>query len=186
MRVETEITIEDFRTFCAAISTLAPKVPESNPGRRRAFFVLVWIAMVLLDLAVIRVTDGPVREYFLFGGLLVFPFLVFFVLYYAHARRALEPLASGDALGPKSYDLTDDSIVVVSRHSVYTLRWTGILSVEETPHHLFLFTDRCMALIVPKRSFDSPAAIAEFKDFSEAHARGGALTPGIADSRRDN
>jgi len=178
MRVETEITIEDFRTFCAAISKLAPKAPEANPGRRRALFVVAWIAVVLVDFAVIRATDGPVHEYFLFGGLLALPFLGFFVLYYAQARRALEPIASGDALGPKSYELTDDNIVVVSRHSEYTLRWSGVLSVEETPHHLFLFTDRCMALIVPKRSFDSPAAVAEFKDFSEAHARGAELTPG--------
>ncbi|MDH3625952.1 MAG: YcxB family protein [Myxococcales bacterium] len=172
MRLETDISIDDFRALCAVVWRRARK-HEANPGRRRALSVLGWIGLFLFYLVVARMVDGPIGTYFLFGGLLFLPIIGGFLYNYTYGRRQAEPLESGDILGPKSYELTDEGVIFISRNANMVIRWAGIIAVEETPHHLFLWTDRCAGVILPKRSFDSPDQIAEFRAFAEAHHGGG-------------
>jgi hypothetical protein len=169
MRVEVDINIEDFRALCKAIWSRARR-NRSSPGRRGTLYGLAWIGLVLYYLVVYRAVDGPLGEHFLFGGLLLLPIVAPFVYNYTpHARRKVEPLESGDILGPKSYELTDDGVAQVARYTESSTRWAGVSSVADTPEHLFLFVDRCSAYILPKRCFDSPEHAAEFRAFAEAH-----------------
>ena len=65
---------------------------------------------------------------------------------------------SGDILGLKSYDRTDEGVIFISRNANMTIRWAAVIAVEETPHHLFPLTDRCAGVactdFVPNRAAD--------------------------------
>jgi len=175
MRVETVLTVEDFRAFCAGIWQTARRLPpphEPNPRRRRALEVLGFIGLVGFDFAVLRMIEGPPVTYFAVAAVLALPWYLVFVYLNTKARRRLEPVASGDIIGPHSYELTDEGISVVTRNTESVFRWTGVQSIEETADHLFLYTDRCAAVIVPKRSFESPEHAEAFKAFAQARVVG--------------
>ncbi len=174
MRVDVQITIEDFRAFCKAAYKRAQSLPppsESNPWRRRLLAGFAFFGVVLVDLVAIRLTDGPIVQYFLFGGLLALPFCGFFVYSYVNAQHRMQPEESGAVLGRKSFELTENGVVEVSPQTESITRWAGVMSVEETPEHIFLFVDRSAAFIIPKRCFGAPDEAAEFSAFAEDHAK---------------
>jgi hypothetical protein len=66
------------------------------------------------------------------------------------------------SLGEAGIDISGESFT--SHH-----RWDGILRLQETPRHLFLYTDGAQAIIVPKRCFPSPGEAARFAAVVRAH-----------------
>lgn len=64
----------------------------------------------------------------------------------------------------KGYRLTlgDDGVHVESENFRALHRWSGILKLQETGTHMFLYTDGAQAIIVPKRAFASPDHAASF------------------------
>jgi hypothetical protein len=81
-------------------------------------------------------------------------------------RSAATPLRQGSLVGPRRVELSDEHIrQVAALHDART-RWKGILSVEETPTHVFLMTDRLAGYIVPRRAFADPAQYAAFVAFA--------------------
>jgi hypothetical protein len=170
MRVETEISIHDYRAFYQTVWAHARRLPPPHAPRwERVFHAFTPVALFLFYFVFFLWRRERVIELVLGGGLLLLA-AVFYIWYrYGYAKRRLEPLGSGDILGPRSIELTDEGIVISTRHLHAVVRWAGVLFTKETPDHLFLFTDRCAALIVPKRSFESAAHIEEFKAFAEAN-----------------
>ena len=81
---------------------------------------------------------------------------------WAHNPRA--PFLSGFKL-----TADDDGVRLVSANFEARYRWPGILRVQETQTHLFLYTDGAQAIIVPKRCFASPKDGADFAGMARAH-----------------
>ena len=87
-------------------------------------------------------------------------------------RRGLAPAERGSLTGARQLTLTDDGIRQSgATHDAFT-RWDGVVSVEQTPTHVFLMTDRLAGYIVPRRAFADAAAGAAFVDFARARVRG--------------
>lgn len=53
-------------------------------------------------------------------------------------------------------------------------QWPGILRLNETETHLFLYTEGAQAIIVPKRCFDSKEDASRFAIIVRSHVGGGA------------
>jgi hypothetical protein len=66
------------------------------------------------------------------------------------------------ALGDQGVDVAGESFT--SHH-----RWDGILRLQDTSTHLFLYTDGAQAIIVPKRCFPSAAEASRFADIVRRH-----------------
>lgn len=81
-------------------------------------------------------------------------------------RSAASPLPNGSLVGPRRVELTDEYIrQVAALHDART-DWRGVLSVGETPAHVFLMTDRLAGYIVPRRAFASADEYRAFVQFA--------------------
>ncbi|HEY0873351.1 MAG TPA: YcxB family protein [Vicinamibacterales bacterium] len=99
-----------------------------------------------------------------------------FILYYGVVRRQLagvsSPAPEGALLGQRQTSIGEDGVREESRDHKSHSAWRGILSVGETPSHVFLMVDRFAGYIVPKRAFENPAQLADFLAFARRRADG--------------
>jgi len=72
----------------------------------------------------------------------------------------LEP--NGFCMRPQDITLSSQGISFKNDVSVAICDWRAFLRVDETPTHIFLFYDRLMAHIVPKRAFATAEMAARF------------------------
>lgn len=85
-------------------------------------------------------------------------------------RHAALPVEGGALVGPRRIELTEEGVRQVSDTQDGRSTWAGILSVHETPTHIFLMTDRLAGYIVPSKAFASGAERAAFVAFARARA----------------
>jgi hypothetical protein len=86
-------------------------------------------------------------------------------------RTAVTPLPDGSLVGQRRVELSEDGVrQVADLHDAKTL-WPGVLSVADTPTHIFLMTDRLAGYIIPTRAFADAAARNAFLAFARARAR---------------
>ena len=67
---------------------------------------------------------------------------------------------------PHTYTATNEMLSIQRRGMRTTLDWTEVQSVNETKKNVFVLLDRVTGYVIPKRSFNSPLACAEFVEFS--------------------
>ncbi len=65
--------------------------------------------------------------------------------------------------------LAEDGVDIAGESFTSHHRWDGILRLQETDRHLFLYTDGAQAIIVPKRCFSSVPEAARFADIVRGH-----------------
>jgi hypothetical protein len=93
-------------------------------------------------------------------------FAVFWVLISRMYRRAATPLDTGSLVGPRKVVLDEEGIrQIAPLHEGFT-RWPAVLSVNETPSHVFLMTDRLAGYIVPRTAFAEQAQYTAFVAFA--------------------
>jgi hypothetical protein len=175
VRVEGQLTIQDFLAFRKAMYKRAKNLPrrDSNPWKRRFILAICWLA-IFFGVAAIRYSEGTILPHVPFALFLALAFSGSYIYFLRDADRRLYPDESGTTLGAKSYELTNIGVVVVSPHVEATTQWSGVTAVEETPTHLFLFVDRCGGFIIPKRFFNAASQAAEFRNFAQGHVRSAA------------
>ena len=84
--------------------------------------------------------------------------------------RATPPAERGAFLVRRQVSLDENGIREQSAEHKHYSTWQGVLSVEETPDHVFLMIDRFAGYIVPKRAFSDAAQLGEFVAFARKHA----------------
>jgi hypothetical protein len=75
-------------------------------------------------------------------------------------KALLDP--KGPFLAPTDYRLAPDGLHWQNHRGEGRIAWHAVLQVEETATHIFLFVDRAMAHVLPKRCFGSDAKAADF------------------------
>lgn len=148
MRIEVDLTMEDFRAFTALIQ---------RGGRRhgnkatRIRLALVWFGAVML-VAALHVVFGVDLQIDLFSAGVTAVFLIALLIVIVRpARDRAMPVEGGTVLGHHTYELSDDGIRTFSKYTESLVRWGGVRGLQETPTHLFVMIDRNAALMVPKR-----------------------------------
>lgn len=67
---------------------------------------------------------------------------------------------------------SDDGLWLAGENFEARYRWAGVLRMQETEDHAFLYTDGAQAIIVPKRCFASPDEAQRFVALVRAHVAG--------------
>jgi hypothetical protein len=101
-----------------------------------------------------------------FIGLVVF-ITSFDIAGRSRVRKTTDPRATFT----KGYRVTldDEGVHIDADHFRALHRWPGVLKLQETDKHLFLYTDGAQAIIVPKRCFASPEDAERFAGVVRAH-----------------
>lgn len=125
---------------------------------------VIWVALTLILIAVFNVLDSDIAAV-AFAGFLagVFALWVALLLYNRMAMPKMIERLSGTAV--KTFDVTMDSAGIVSTRDIDSLRvsWTGIVDVDETETHYFMWPNSLYALVLPKRVLRDADETARFK-----------------------
>lgn len=101
--------------------------------------------------------------------------LFFLLILNAFGRRKMTRHADPRGALAKEFKLTaaPDGLHLVSENLNAHYHWPGILRLNDTETHLFLYTDGAQAIIVPKRCFDSREDASRFAIIVRSHVGGG-------------
>jgi hypothetical protein len=78
---------------------------------------------------------------------------------------------NGLFLRPHEVELSSHGVSFKSDVADLRYDWRAFLRAEETPTHFFLYTDRLMAYIVPKRGFASTEDVDRFGAMLREHIK---------------
>jgi hypothetical protein len=97
--------------------------------------------------------------------------ILFFAVLAIFARRARRWVNDPRAPFLRGFNLSadEDGVRLASENFETHYRWPGILRVQETGAHLFLYTDGAQAIIVPKRCFAVAEDAARFAALVKTH-----------------
>jgi hypothetical protein len=123
-----------------------------------AFAVVVVFGRPLL-LTRWQFPEGYAATLAAFVGLVIF-LTVFSAFGSKRARDVSDP--RGTFLKGFRITLDDDGVHIDGENFRGLHRWAGILRLQETDTHMFLYTDGAQAIIVPKRCFASGEIAARF------------------------
>jgi len=164
MLVHVDIAIEDIESLGRTASKRARRFPTAaaNPWRRRLALGAVWVVSSIFTALGLHYGGMEWNTNLAFSLFLAAVFCGAFVYFLIEERRKLYPNEDGFMLGSKSYEIDESGVTETWQHGHSVFRWASICGVEDTPSHLFLFVDRCVALTFPKRCFDSDQQITDF------------------------
>lgn len=75
------------------------------------------------------------------------------------------PDKNGAILGEKNFEFSEEKIIYSSNNSEGSYKWTTILSLEESKKSFFLYIDKHMAILIPKRAFSRDTEVAHFRNY---------------------
>jgi hypothetical protein len=101
-----------------------------------------------------------------FAGLLLF--LIVWNLF-AKARKSSEPVQRSAILQDFTLTAAPDGLRVVTPTLNALYAWAGILRVNDTDTHLYIYTDGAQVITVPKRSFGSREETSRFSIIIRSH-----------------
>ena len=81
-----------------------------------------------------------------------------------NVRKFLESCETKGDFQHSRLTLSAQGLHSVSEHTNSDTKWSGIEQLAVTDKHLFLYTNSCQAIIVPKWAFDNEQRFAEFVD----------------------
>lgn len=128
--------------------------------------ILVVMAVFLTLLFIIIFILNPTAGFF---PILIMPVFVLFLLgniYWSTKRN----LASHKALQNSiHYTFSNEGISAVTKSSSGHTSWENILKAHETKHNFLLFASRILIYVIPKRCFQSPTQLTDFKQMLVNH-----------------
>ncbi len=157
MEIEVEITRDDFK-----------KINEYFLKKKTIYKKLVFAGLLIVIGLVILVNIGEVVRYAtrIWGVLaqvvaaaaIYSVFVLTVNILNAFLLKRL-PGEKGWILGKHKFRLSEEGLFESTEYNENLTRWGGIQSVEETRDYVYIFVDRCMAHVIPKRCFDSEVAV---------------------------
>jgi hypothetical protein len=145
-----------------------PKGPSRGWAR-----VLGVLAGGAASLVALRFIDSPLS---FMVGMLVIMVLLWVIL--KLVMRWQQPNPGGAILCKYDVALGAEAVEIKTPSWQTRLAWSGIVSVDETPEHVFFRIEKAAAYMVPKRAFPTPEALNSFLDFARAH-----VPPAVAAAR---
>jgi hypothetical protein len=90
-------------------------------------------------------------------------------------RTAVRPLRAGSLVGRRRVELSEDGVRQLAELHDAKTRWAGVLSIDETPSHIFLMTDKLAGYIIPRRAFTDDAQRRAFVEFARSRVPGASV-----------
>lgn len=172
VRIEFELTRDDYAALTFA------RAPSAGVMRRRilALLALATAALGLMALLTLLtgdlawVDDAPLMRPLLYltAGVLAAFVAVSLSLVGLRAWVRRLPRDDGATLGAHQLELGEEGFVVEGRAGRSFVRWSAIVELRETSEHVFLFVDRMLAYVVPKRAFAADPDCRAFVELVQA------------------
>ncbi|MCC6899429.1 MAG: YcxB family protein [Polyangiaceae bacterium] len=173
MQLEFDLTRDDYAALAFARS------PSASRVRQRWGLLAVLLCLVALLMALLTfltggtewLDDTPLLRpllYLIGGSLGAFALVSALVAGLRLWVRRL-PRDDGATLGRHQIELADDGFHVEGRSGRAFVRWSAVVELREVEAHVFLYVDRMMAYVIPKRAFASPGECARFVAFAKQH-----------------
>lgn len=87
------------------------------------------------------------------------------------ASKQLQPDTGGTILCEYNVALTAEGVSVHTAHWDTLTRWSGVLSIDQSPEHAFIRIDRIAAYTIPKRAFPDEEAFRRFIEQGRAYIK---------------
>lgn len=131
--------------------------PLARPDR--AELVLRWLTVLvpvgLFAFLALAQPPGPLRNAGLAGGLMVVALLGCLLGYSRLMARRYQPEPAGQMLGKRSLKFDDNGLRCVSEHGMSQQRWHHLRAWEATDTAYYIWLDRVVAHIIPRRVLDN-------------------------------
>jgi peptidase C13-like protein/YcxB-like protein len=148
MKIEAELTTKDYETFYVVAARRALAGKSALYALIVGVSIAAWFA--LSSIVQSLVPGRPFVQVFAF----LIAYTIFYYFWSRYARRAAG--WGGASLGPRTFSLTPEGFEERGPLSSSLSQWPAVRAIEETPEHLFVFTDETVAHIVPRRCFATP------------------------------
>lgn len=152
MKLEIEITRKDFLNF---------NVDHFLRTQLTNTIVISLAGLLALQLFIHHNRTVSDTKLVLLSSLLYF-IAYFLWVYYTLNRSKDVPQNNGTILGLKTWEFNDDGITYADKHSQGHYNWDVVNSFKESKRAFYLYVDRHVAIVVPKRVFNSSAVKKEF------------------------
>lgn len=169
MQIDLHIDVQigdylDFVSFVRKRATLAAS-QNQNPSLRRLLTFTISFLIGMAILVLVNFGGGKIHLPSAIGAAVVTFSIVVSIIYWQLKKLQNDtlPQPGGYILGNHLYQVRDDAIHINSSNITTQLDWRAVMGLEETPAHFFLFIDRSVAFILPKRSFADESVKAQFK-----------------------
>lgn len=159
MTVNVHLTEQDWRAFRKHLRA-SVRVP-SSPSRH-ILEVLGWAALGVL-LLVLQRRFGVLNLDTLVPALAIAVIIIgCFVYFLARSLRPIWPDPDGPVLGSHVFELAGDGFRDMTTAYESRFAYAALRSIDTTSDHIFVLIDHASGYIVPRRSFASESACAEF------------------------
>lgn len=173
MQLEFDLTRDDYAALTFARS------PSATVTRRRWLLLAVLLTLVAALMGLLTfltggtawVDDAPLLRpllYLIGAALGAFAAVSALVAGLRVWVRRL-PRDDGATLGRHQIELEEAGFHVEGRSGRAFVRWSAVVEVLEVEAHVFLYVDRMMAYVIPKRAFATAGDCARFVEFARSH-----------------
>jgi hypothetical protein len=165
--VHVQTTPDDGAALCTNLQRAA------QPGQLYRFailFALLWFVFAVAlgpDLLVQPVLNRLAAVVISLVVGIIPLLVVFYLTSHAHSTKMYDP--KGLFLRPHQISVSSDGVSFKSDVANLKYHWSAFLRLEETPSHFFLYPDKLMAYVIPKRHFANAEEAARFGATVRAH-----------------
>jgi len=159
-----DVQINDYLAFVSFVRERSATDASPNPHLRRLVTFIISFLIGATMLVLLNLFGGKIHLPSAIGAAVVTFSIVLSVMYWQlkKLQKNTLPQPDGSVLGNHLYQICDDAIIITSSYGTTKLIWRAVKSLEETPTHFFLFIDRSVAFILPKRSFADESVKSQF------------------------
>ena len=161
------VTIDDYRAFLSFVQTRARSAISRgrNPTLSRLLTFFIWMGIGLALSLLVNAFGEQVHLPSAIGAAITVFTIVVSMIYWQMKKiqDQMMPQSDGALLGSHQYQVREEALHIQSSFGATQLAWQGIKSLEETSTHFFLFIDRSVGFILPKRSFATESQQNNFK-----------------------
>lgn len=95
-------------------------------------------------------------------GVVLFAGVYIFLIQRQLNKTKKIPMDNGTILGLKQMHFTEEGILATSKDADSRINWSGVKKLEESKTAYYLYIDKTVAFVIPKRYFESEVQEKEF------------------------
>lgn len=155
MKVNVDINRQDYADFCFFVFRKTRLLQTIVYGLAIFFILLFFINRDKHSLSLTNILMA----------LFFFSAIYSFQIYFRLSNSKNYPLENGAFLGRREYDFSEDFISFTSKNSEGKMQWDAIKSIGIGKKAYYLYMDRNMAIVIPKRCFLDKEEVTNFAGF---------------------
>lgn len=173
MTVRSDITLEDYLAYLKFTGAKLTRGTKKSRRYSANSFVAIMVLIVAGAIIGIIKPEWEQRIWFIALGVFIGFGLYMFLMLSARKvqMKLIDPLEDGAILGERELEVTEEGLRSRSRTSEGFYGWSIIAPPDVEKDHIYIWVDRMAALIVPRRSFATPADEKRFLDLIAARAQ---------------